>query len=40
MKRTLFFSIVILGVLLLALAGWTVRGLRRAFVPPRRLAPA
>ncbi len=40
MKRTLFFSIVILGVVLLALGGWTVKGLRRALVPARRPALA
>ena len=39
MKQTLFFSIVILGIVSLALAGWTVKGLRRA-LPQRRLALA
>jgi hypothetical protein len=40
MKRTLFFSTVILGILVLAVSGWTVRGIRRALVPRRRLALA
>ncbi len=30
MKRTLFFSTLALAVVLLALGGWTVKGLRRA----------
>jgi hypothetical protein len=40
MKRTLFFSIVILAVALLALGGWTAKGLRRTPLPRRRLALA
>jgi hypothetical protein len=40
MKRTLFLSILVLGVVLLALGGWTVRGIRRALTPPRRPALA
>jgi hypothetical protein len=40
MKRALLLSLVVLGVLVLALGGWTVRGLRRALVPPRRVALA
>ena len=40
MKRTLFVSIVILAVALLALGGWTVKGLRRTPLPRRRLALA
>ena len=40
MKRTLFFSIVILGVVALATAGWTVKGIRRALPQKRRLALA
>ena len=36
MKQTLFFSIVILGIVALAVAGWTVKGVRRALVPPKR----
>ena len=38
MKRTLFFSILAFAVFLLALGGWTVRGLRRALAPSRRPA--
>jgi hypothetical protein len=30
MKRTLFIGAVIFGILLLALGGWTVRGVRWA----------
>jgi len=40
MKQTLFFSIVILGIVALAVGGWTVKGLRRALVPKRSLATA
>jgi len=29
MKRKLFFLLLVIGVLLLALGGWTVDGLRR-----------
>ncbi len=36
MKQTLFFSIVILGLAVLAVAGWTVKGIRRALTPPKR----
>ena len=36
MKQTLFFSIVILGIVALAVAGWTIKGVRRALVPPKR----
>ena len=39
MKQTLFFSIVILGIFVLAVPGWTIKGIRRALVlPKRRLA--
>jgi hypothetical protein len=31
MKKRLFIGAVILGILLLAVGGWTVRGTRRAF---------
>jgi hypothetical protein len=31
MKTKLFIGAVVLGILLLAVGGWTVRGTRRAF---------
>ena len=40
MKQTLFFSIVILAVVALAVGGWTIKGVRRALPPKRRLALA
>jgi hypothetical protein len=40
MKRTLFFSTFALGILVLALGGWTVQGLRRALTVGRRPATA
>jgi len=38
MKRTLFLSVVILAIVALAVGGWTIKGLRRALTPQRRLA--
>ena len=34
MKRRLLFLILIAGLVTLAVAGWTVQGVRRAFVVP------
>jgi hypothetical protein len=41
MKRKLFFTLIVTGLILLALAGWTVDGLRWALGggPARRTAP-
>jgi hypothetical protein len=39
MKRKLFFILIATGVLVLALGGWTVDGLRWAFAGSRRTAP-
>jgi hypothetical protein len=35
MKRRLLFLILIVGLLTLALGGWTVQGVRRAFALPQ-----
>ena len=42
MTRTLLIGILLLGVVVLALGGWTVSGLRRVLRGPRaaRLLPA
>jgi hypothetical protein len=41
MKKTLFISVIVLGVLVLALGGWTVKGIRRLARAGRpRLRPA
>jgi hypothetical protein len=41
MKKTLFISAIVLGLLVLAVGGWTVMGLRRATRAGRpRLRPA
>jgi hypothetical protein len=39
MKRTLLISLVVFGVLVLALGGWTVRGARWAGGSPARFRP-
>jgi len=41
MKKTLFISVIVLGLLVLALGGWTAKGIRRlawAGSPPLRPA--
>jgi hypothetical protein len=40
MTRVLLFSLLVLGILALAVGGWTLRGLRRALTSPARLRPA
>jgi hypothetical protein len=40
MKRKLFFILVVTGLLLLALGGWTVEGLRWALGGNARTAPS
>ena len=35
MKRRLLFLILVVGLLTLALGGWTVQGVRRAFALPQ-----
>jgi hypothetical protein len=39
MKRRAFFLIILLGLLLVAVAGWTVEGLRWAFTGSRARRP-
>jgi hypothetical protein len=40
MKRNLFFAGIGLALVLLALGGWAVKGLRRGLRPRRALRPA
>jgi hypothetical protein len=39
MKRRFFFAVVLLGLLLVAVAGWTVEGLRWAVTGSRARRP-
>jgi hypothetical protein len=40
MKRKLFFVLIVTGLIVLALAGWTVQGLRWALGGGNSTAPA
>jgi hypothetical protein len=40
MKKTLFISFIALALIVLAVGGWTVKGLRRAARAGRPLRPA
>jgi hypothetical protein len=39
MKRKLLFTLIVTGLILLALGGWAIDGLRWAVAGPRRTAP-